>query len=147
MYGYEIPRYAKEYLQEWRRDDRFLRLRWSLDYPGVYVLERKTRHLEFPDLPLSTDRAVQYKDGYRLVVHVPPYLIHRVRQFLVDTDLQRHGGAKVVADQLDALDEWEYQQTQRRNTAEFEAISSDVYDRFAWDEGRRISMGGNRVGR
>src|SRR3990167_312165 len=46
MYGYDIPNYVCEYEREWQLYDRFLRVRRSLDYPGMLILERKTRYVE-----------------------------------------------------------------------------------------------------
>lgn len=141
MYGTDIPRYAREYLRDWRRDDRLLRVRYSLDYPGMYILERKTRYLAFPDgIPLGTDRAVQYKDGYRLVLRFWPSEIKWVKQSLDRSDIQKHGGARGLADSLDAEDERVLALADRAMRNEFEAIASEHYDRLAWAEQRRVAL-------
>ena len=140
MYGYSIPRYAREYLAEWRHDDRFLRLRWSLDLPGKFILERKTRYLADYEFTRGTDRQVQYKDEYRKVFTFWPNEIQYVRFSLTMTDIQRAGGAQAMAERMQAADEKEWDLAQRAQTSEFEAISGEVYDRLAWAEQRRVSM-------
>jgi hypothetical protein len=140
MYGYEIPRYAREYLAEWRRYDRFLRLRWSLDYPGMYILERKTRWLSDHDFARGTDAQVQFKDGYRKVFLVAPCDIRFVSPSLQKFDIQKHGGAKALADELDRQDDKEHELIDRARVAEFESIASEHYDRIAWEEKRRVAV-------
>lgn len=142
MYGYDIPRYARDYEREWRRYDRFLRLRWSLDQPGHYILERKTRYLSDHPFAFGTDQQVQYKDEYRKVFTFTPGQIRFVAEYLRITDIQRMGGAKAVADMLDAYDETSWEMAARARTSEFEAIASEHYDRLAWEEGRRVAVKG-----
>lgn len=139
MYGYELPRYAKEYQADWRRYDRFLRLRWSLDQYGAYILERKTRYFTFPDAQLMTDRAVQYKDSCRMVSRFWPHEIGEVLDYLRRTDIQAAGGAKALADYLDAQDQREWDARDRAQHDEFEMLASGLFDRHAWAEKRRIS--------
>lgn len=138
MYGYEIPSYVREYLREWRRYDRFLRCRWSLDEPGKYILERKTRYLLDHPFSYGTDKQVQYKDEYRKIFVFQPRDIRFVKRSLELTDIQRYGGAKALADQLDAYDEHVWDMADRAQHSEFEALASEHYDRLAWAEGRRV---------
>ena len=137
-----IPRYAREYSREWKRYDRFLRLRWSInEAPDRFILERKTRYLTFPDdVVLGTDRAVRYKDGYRRVYIVAPNELRWVLDSLRLHDIQRVGGAAGLSRQLLEAEEKAEELLNRRNRAEMEAVSGDVYEEFAWSEGRRISM-------
>ena len=141
MYGLEIPRYAREYLRKWQRDDRFLRLRWSQDEPGRYLLERQTRYTNYPvDRPARRDRCIQLAHGYRSVFSFWPNEIQFVREALDRTDIQKYGGARVLAQTLDAQDEAEEERLARARRSEFEAVSSEAYDSLAWREGRRIAV-------
>ena len=143
MYGLEIPQYAREYLREWRREDRFLRLRWSQDEYGKYLLERKTRYTSYPvDRPARRDRCIQLAHGYRTVLMFWPNQIREVAATLAHTDIQRLGGASSLARELDEHDRRERERLEREGHAEFEAIASEHYDRLAWSEGRRVSLAG-----
>lgn len=142
MYGHELPRYVREYEQDIQHYDRFLRLRWSLDSPGLFLVERKTRYLTFPDVPRMTDRAVQYSEGYRPVLLVKPSELRFVRRSLELTDVQRYGGAKVLADRLDEADERERELVDRAIYSNFEDLSGEAYDWLAWREGRRVALRG-----
>jgi hypothetical protein len=138
MGGYDIPRYAKEYLREWRRHDRLLRLRWSQDEPGRFILERKTKYLYPPDnFKRGSDRAIQLSDGYRRVFVFNPNEIHLVIATLRASDVHRLG-ARALGRELDAQDDREMAMIDRARIAEFEAIASDHYDRLAWEEKRRV---------
>lgn len=140
MGGYDIPSYAKRYLAEWRHHDRLLRLRWSQDEPGRFILERKTKYLYPPDdFKRGSDRAIQLSDGYRKVLLFNPNEIHLVAVTLRASDVQRLG-ARALANQLDERDDAEVRMIDRARIAEFEAIASDHYDRIAWDEKRRIAV-------
>ncbi len=139
MYGMELPRYVREYQRDIRNYDRFLRIRRSLDHPGLYLVERKTRYTAFPDISLMTDRAVQHKDHYRPILLVKPSELRYVRRHLALTDIQRLGGAKAVAEMLDSVDDRELDLLDRRIRGDYEAISGDAYDWLAWREGRRVA--------
>ena len=142
MYGYGIASYVREYEREWRRYDRFLRVRRSLDHPGMLILERKTRYLEkFPCLA-NTDRQIQYKDEYRHIYTFWPNEIKYVLPSLKAHDIQNRGGAKTLARELEAYDDWAREQQTKQGHDDFEMASSAAYDRMAWLEGRRVSMGG-----
>lgn len=140
MYGYDIPRYAKGYLREWRKYDRLLRLRWSLDEPGKFILERKTRYIMDHPFKYGTDAQVQYNDSYRRVFVFEPRDIRFVLGSLQLTDLQRLGGAKEHAERLLLAEDRERELMDRARIAEFEAIASEHYDRIAWDEQRRVAV-------
>jgi hypothetical protein len=145
MYGYDLPSYVREYSREWRRYDRFLRVRRSLDTPGQYVLERKTRFIEKFPCQVGTDRQVQYKDEYRPVYHLWPNELTYVLTSLMASDIQAHGGARALANTLDFHDDRVRTLVDRQGHSEFEAAASESYDRLAWLEGRRVSMGGHGV--
>jgi len=130
MYGYSIPNYGREYEREFQRYDRFLRVRWSLDEPGKFILERKTRYLTDHLFQRQTDRQVQYKDEYRKVFTFEPRQIQHVLQSLKLTDIQRYGGAKALADVMDAYDDHVWELAARARHAEFEDIASEHYDRL-----------------
>jgi len=130
MYGYEIPRFARAYERDFKHYDRFLRLRWSLDEPGKFILERKTRYLTDHPFQRGTDRQVQYKDEYRKVFTFEPRQIHQVLEALKLTDIQRHGGANALADSLDAHDVRVWELAARARHAEFEDIASEHWDRL-----------------
>jgi hypothetical protein len=136
---------VREFEREWRRYDRFLRVRRSLDYPGQYILERKTRYLEKFPCRTGTDRQVQYKDEYRPVYTMWPNELKYVLTSLMASDVQAHGGAKALANVLDYQDQRGFDARDRAGHDEFEAIASESYDRLAWAEGRRVSMGGYAV--
>lgn len=142
MYGYSIPRYAREYLAEWRRQDRFLRLRWSLDDPGMFILERKTRYVRDYPFVRGTDRQIQLNDGYRKVLSFEPNMIQHVAEHLELNDIQRFG-ANYLAERLRQQEDTEEDRLSRSRLSEFEAQGSEAYDRLAWLEGRKVSMGGH----
>ena len=142
MYGYSIPRYAKEYLTVWQGNDRLLRLRFSLDQPGAFILERKTVYKVQPAYPIRRggDRAVQQKDGYRMVFRFWPDEIQYVSYSLALTDAQRYGGGKRLAAMLDSADDKENELMDRAFRNECEAAASELYDMLAWEEQRRVSL-------
>ena len=142
MYGHDLPRYVREYERDIRRYDRFLRLRRSLDSPGLFLVERKTRYLEFPDVPRMTDRAVQYNESYRPVLLVKPSELRFFRRSLELTEIQRYGGAKALADRLDEVDDRERELVDRAVYSNFEDLSGEAYDWLAWHEGRRVALRG-----
>ena len=145
MGGYNIPRYVKEYLREWRAYDRLLRVRWSQDVYGAFVLERKTRYLYPPAddmVTRGTDRAIQLTDGYRKVFLFWPGECKYVLASLQRCDVQRYG-AKYLGRMLDEDDEREEALLERARIAEFEAIASEHYDRIAWEEKRRVVVMGD----
>lgn len=137
-----IPRYAREYESEWRRADRFLRLRWSLDEPGMYILERKTRYLETYPFQRDTDRQVQLNDSYRKVLVFEPSMIQHVAQHLSLNDVQRFG-ANYLAAKILQHEEEEEDRLSKYQFRELEAQGSEAFDFLAWREGRRVSMGGH----
>lgn len=142
MYGYDLPSYVREYQKMFQKYDRFLRVRRSLDNPGMYVVERKTRYIEKLECKYGTDRQVRYKDDYRLIYKIWPCDFKFVMDSLRATDIQKQGGARRLADELDARDYEEQVRIQRKNHDDFEQASSSAYDRLAWAEGRRVSMAG-----
>ena len=147
MYGYVIPSYAKEWQHKFKQYDPKLRLRWSVDQaPGRFLLERKTIYFYLPDwVERGTDRAIQLKDCYRKVMVVAPNELRYVLESLALTDIQRLGGAKVLAERLLLAEDKEMELMDRQRNADLEAVSSEAYDYLAWREQRRISMGGYGV--
>lgn len=142
MYGKDLPLYAREYIREWRRYDRFLRLRRSLDTPGMYILERKTHYMYDPEdeiIWLPSDRSVQLKDSYRMIMRFWPNEIKDVGTSLMITDIQRLGGAKRLAERIDEAEDNERRTMERYYQGEREAAGCEAYDRLAWLEGRRIA--------
>ncbi len=142
MYGYDVPNYVREYAREWRRYDRFLRVRRSLDHPGQYLVERKTRYVEKFPCKAGTDRQIQYKDEYRQIYCFWPMDIKYVMPSLRASDIQNLGGAKILARDMEARDDWAKELKNRKDHDDFEMASSAAYDRMAWLEGRRVSMAG-----
>ena len=141
-----IPTYAREYERAWRSYDAFLRLRWSLDEYGKYILERKTRYIYFPDeRPESPDRRRQLTDGYRKVFTFWPNEIQYVLQSLQRTDVQRLGGAKKLARDLEFEEAKVEELMNRQHNTDREAAGGEAYERLAWLEGRRVAMGGHGV--
>jgi hypothetical protein len=138
MYGYDLPRYVREKDAELKRYDRFLRIRRSLDVPGTYCVERKTRYLTVHPCERGTDQQVWYKDDYRLIFRFWPCDINEVMPFLERQDIQKIG-AKRLANLLDAQDEFHKHIQEKDRIAEFEAHGSEAYDFLAWREGRRIA--------
>ena len=149
MGGYDIPTYVRSYLREWKAYDRLLRARWSQDEPGRYILERKTRYIFPPHeevIRRGSDRAIQLNDGYRKVFSFWPNEIRYVGPSLRHFDIQRLGGAKQLARDLTEAEAHEEALLDRARVAEFEAITSHLYDRHAWAEKRRVSMAGVKTG-
>lgn len=139
MYGYDLPRYVREKDAELKRYDRHLRIRRSLDNPGAYLVERKTRYLTVHPCTRGTDYQVQLKDDYRPIFTFWPCDIGNVMGFLESQDIQKIG-AKRLAQILDAQDDFNKYVQEKNRISEFEAQSSEAYDFLAWREGRRVSM-------
>lgn len=137
-----LPRYVRSYQADWQKHDRFLRVRRSLDNPNMYVVERKTRYTHDYPFSYGTDRQIQLQDGYRPIYRIYPSEFAYVLPALKATDVQGRGGAKALADQLDAQDDVQRARESRQRTDEFTMRSSDAYDRLAWLEGRRVSFSG-----
>ena len=138
-----IPNYAKEYERRFQSYDRFLRLRYSYDEPGKYILERKTRWPAFPaERPKSQDRCRQLSEGYRKVFTFWPNEIQHVLQSLQRTDIQRLGGAKGFGRELEAHEAKVEELMNRRHNNDREAAGGEAYERLAWLEGRRVSLAG-----
>ena len=138
MYGYDLPRYAREKDAELKRYDRFLRIRRSLDVPGAYVVERKTRHLTVHPFEYETDLQVQFKDDYREIFKFWPCDINEVMPYLERKDIQKIG-AKRLADLLDATDDFNQFVQEKDRMAEFEARGSEAYDFLSWRSGSRVA--------
>ena len=107
----------------------------------MFILERKTRYVwDTDDFVRGTDRAVQLKDEYRTVMRFAPADIRFVKGSLESYDIQRKGGAKLVAERMKQSDERERELLDRRHRDEMEAVSSEAYDYLAWREGRRVAV-------
>lgn len=137
MYGYDLPRYVREKEVELKRYDRFLRIRRSLDIPGTYLVERKTRYLTDHPFTRGTDYQVQLKDEYRGILHFWPCDINEVLPSLKRMDIQRWG-AKQLANELDAADDRDKARQDAARRSELDAIGGDAFDFLAWREGRRV---------
>ena len=121
-----------------------MRVRWSLDEPGKYILERKTRWAAYPDeRPTSRDRCRQLTQGYRKVFTFWPNEIQYVLQSLCRTDVQRLGGAKKLARDLEFAEAKVEERMDRQHNTDREAAGGEAYERLAWLEGRRVAMGGH----
>ena len=138
----DIPSYARDYERRWRQYDRHLRLRRSLDYPGRFILERRTRYLVDHDYLPGSDRQIQLRDHYRRVLILRDADFPHVYAHLRQTDIRRIG-AKDFERVLDATDEAARAARERSNLSDLEATSSEAYDFLAWREGRRVSVGAN----
>ena len=91
---------------------------------------------------MGTDRQIQYKDEYRQIYKFWPNEIKYVLPSLKACDIQNHGGAKVLARDLETRDDWAKEIKNRKDHDDFEMASSAAYDSMAWLEGRRVSMSG-----
>ena len=136
-----LPNYAREYEHEWQRYDRFLRLRWSLDYPGRFVLERRTRYLDDYPFVYGTDRQIRLRDGYRLVTMLRDRDFPFVRIWLREHDIQRTG-ARALSQQLERAELLAEESAERARLTELDAAGGEAYDFLAWREGSRVSMSG-----
>lgn len=141
MYGYDLPRYLRQYEAEWQRFDRHLRVRRSFDNPGAYVVERKSKYLFDHPFQYGTDAQIQYKDDYRPVLVFWPCDVTAVLPHLKKFDLQRMG-AKTLAREIDQREQYDEERADLARMSELDAAGSDAYDFLAWREGRRVSMGG-----
>ncbi len=112
--------------------DAELRIRWSLDRKGWFVIERRCRrrspvHCGRPD---GGDLHVQARDGY---IHVatghPSWLL---RPWNIVHALKREGadvfaeGAKRIADDLDYEDKWRRESAKRRRREVFRAAAREM---------------------
>lgn len=138
MYGYDLAVYVREKERELKRYDRFLRIRRSLDTPGAYVVERKTRYVSDHPFVRGTDWQVQLKDEYRQILVFFPCDILRVMPQLKEHDIQRYG-AKHLANVLDQADETTRDREEVGRRDELEAVGSEAYDFLAWREGRKVA--------
>jgi hypothetical protein len=138
MYGYDLPRYVREYEAEWKRFDRFLRVRRSFDNPGAFVIERKSKYLFDHPFRYNTDAQIQYKDDYRAVLTFWPCDITAVMPHLRKFDLQRMG-AKTLAREIQEREEYDEKIAEKDRMNELDAVGSEAYDFLAWREGRRVA--------
>lgn len=136
-----IPTYAREYEKKWQRYDRHLRLRRSLDFPGRFLLERRTRYLADHSFVSGTDRQIQLRDEYRRVMLLVAADFPFVADHLRRTDIRRIG-AKEFERVLDAEDEARRATEEKDRLSDLDATGSEAYDFLAWREGRRVSMSG-----
>ncbi len=140
MYGYSIPNYARAYEREWQQYDHQLRLRRSLDFPGRFILERRTRYLEDHDFERDTDRQVQLKDHYRPVLVLTEDDLRFVSLHLRRTDIRARGGARLLDLRLQQEEEDEERRLSAQRQGVFDAIGGEAYDYLAWRERRRVAV-------
>lgn len=144
--------------EELKRIDSTLRLRWSRER-GYFVLERKIpgnlKHqaVQKPIVrvkdssgevrevlcPEHSDRYVRWKNGYIPLMDVP-VLDRRLIDMLQAGDMRRQG--KYFVQRLEEKEEADNRLQERRDEDEMYHHALESYDRLAWREGRRVSVGG-----
>ena len=137
MYGNQLPGYAKVYQSAIRTRDAALRLRWSLDYPGQFVVERRKRWVgDFP-VHRGTDRAVQLNQGYCEICRILPRDLPVLAELLPSIDLQRLGAATYTR-RIEEAEDRRAAAIDQSRLDDFTARAHDAYNIMAVRDKRRV---------
>lgn len=141
-------RYVMDYLVQFDAD---LRLRKSVERPGLYVLERRIRNRPAANTGMRdlSDMHVQARDGYIHIATVHPSYLEKpwnIVRALKESgaDLWDAGGAGRIANELDYEDEWQRVTRRRRRLQLFRDIAADHYDLLNYRSGSRLAVMGGR---
>jgi len=124
--------YVTDYLVQFDPD---LRLRRSVEKPGMFVLERRIRNRPWANtgmLDLS-DMHIQARDGYIHISTVHPQWLERpwnmIRELReVGADLWDKGGAGRIADEDEYEEQWGRITRKRRRRQMFREMALDAFD-------------------
>lgn len=132
-----------------------LRMRWS-EVRETWLLEQRAHYARLDinpaDYPRNAlDTFIQHQDGYFLSgMYEPRSLpqVDRLVQFLYAHDTRRldlGGGsdadrARRLADMYDTRDAAYRTKLKRDNSFEATGAGGELYERLAWEEGRRVSV-------
>lgn len=128
-----------------------LRLRWGVRMQKwiieKHVDDRVGQLLKTAPHPYKSarghDLADGWRDGYDHVLTVAPELIGNVplvMQHVADADLWRAGGREALNRRLEEQDE-QAERAADKALAHFStAAASEMYDRLAWGDGRRVAV-------
>lgn len=131
------------------RHDAELRIRRSIERPGLFVLERRVRHRPAANLGMEprTDLHIQARDGYLHISTVHSSWLEK--PWNIVRALSEHGvdlwdaGAEKVADELDYEERWLKESRRWRRKRLFQDICRESYQVMrrvgAWGERDRIS--------
>ena len=129
--GYSIP---DRFVQELHEYDSDLRYRWGRA-EGLVRVERRVRRERLDYVPPISDDPRMFDDyemireGYVLVLKFPPLesAWPLVVFTLAQTDLQRLGGARQLADDLEAQEQYEKARRQWNRRDDFRAMGREMY--------------------
>ena len=129
--SYSIP---DRFVQDLYDYDSDLRYRWGRA-EGLVRVERRVRRERFDHVPPMTDDPKLYDDyemlrqGYTLVLKFPPLesAWPCVVFTLAQTDLQRLGGARQLADDLEAQEQYEKARRTWNRRDDFRVMGRDLY--------------------
>lgn len=132
------------------------RMRWSQDGSERWLLERKANFRRVSPNPNTypreaIDTYIRHRDNYYLAgFYAAPHLprIDRLIPFLrsQDTALMDLGGgtdvekAARLADRLEAKENEVKDRARKAQTFVESGAGAELYDRLAWEEGRRVSV-------
>jgi hypothetical protein len=126
--------------------DADLRIRKSVEWPGLYVLERRCRRAPAINTGMrdQSDMHIQARDGY---IHVatthagwlvkPWNMVRALKEEGVD--LWAAGGAELCANELEYEEEWGKVTRRRRRQGLYRDIASEGYDLLS-----RMNINGER---
>lgn len=129
--SYSIP---DRFVQDLADYDSDLRYRWGRA-EGLVRVERRVRRERFDHVPPMTDDPKLYDDyemlrqGYTLVLKFPPLesAWPCVVFTLAQTDLQRLGGARQLADDLEAQEQYEKARRTWNRRDDFRVMGRDLF--------------------
>ena len=133
--SYSIP---DRFVQDLKDYDSDLRYRWGRA-EGLVRVERRIRRQRvdyvppiITDDPRIFDDSEMFSDGYVLVLKFPPLesAWPCVVFTLAQTDLQRLGGARQLADDLEAREQYEKARRQVNRRDDFRVMGRDLYRRM-----------------
>lgn len=135
-----------------RRLDPDLRLRWGR-HQALWLIELKARErepawlAERPNPMGSTPRAMDtwegWKDGYMYVTrlaHPITYPWAFIAEHLTHLSLEAHRAKDALLERLEAAEAEDEARAKRAWDVVNEAGAKEIYDRLAWDQGRRVSL-------
>jgi hypothetical protein len=135
-----------------RRLDPQLRLRWG-QHQHKWIIEVKAqerlpqREQERPSPVGTSPRALDWWEGwvggYLYVTALPqpcPFPWDFIAQHLKHLSLEAHHAKDALLERLDAAEREQEAVAKRKWAVGNEAAAKTLYDDFAWEQGRRVSM-------
>lgn len=135
-----------------RQFDPALRLRWArhqacwlieLHVPEQLPAWRQERPNPFGSSPRAKDEWEGWKDGYLYVTklsHPIEYPWDFIAAHLTHLTLRAHHAKTALLERLEAAEAEAEAAAKRDFATQGEAAAKELYDRLAWDQGRRVSL-------